>query len=239
MANTIKLQKNNTKIIAHRGLSGIECENTNAAFIAAANRSYFGIETDIHVSSDGHIIVIHDERTGRVSDVDIDVEESTFEEIKKVMLNGRDGLKRRDLVIPTLEEYISICKCYKKTAVIEIKNKFEDEMIKKTIDEIKKTGYLENVIFISFVFENLVKIREILPSQQVQFLTDKCDDALIAKLSNHKMDIDIVCHALCAELADKLHRNGIKINCWTCDDKDEAEKLMGYGVDYITSDILE
>ena len=51
--NTIKIDKKDAKIIAHRGLSGIETENTNAAFIAAGNRSYYGIETDVHKTLDG------------------------------------------------------------------------------------------------------------------------------------------------------------------------------------------
>ena len=46
--DSIKLDTRTAKMIAHRGLSGIEKENTNAAFIAAGNRSYFGIETDVH-----------------------------------------------------------------------------------------------------------------------------------------------------------------------------------------------
>ena len=54
-------------MIAHRGLSGLERENTYHAFIAAGNRSYFGIETDIHKTADGEFVVIHDETTERVS----------------------------------------------------------------------------------------------------------------------------------------------------------------------------
>ena len=50
--NTIKINKKNVKIVAHRGLSGIEVENTNAAFVAAGNRSYYGIETDIYMSQE-------------------------------------------------------------------------------------------------------------------------------------------------------------------------------------------
>ena len=46
--DTIKFDKKKTVMIAHRGLSGIETENTNSAFVAAGNRSYYGIETDIH-----------------------------------------------------------------------------------------------------------------------------------------------------------------------------------------------
>ena len=40
------------KMIAHRGYSKYELENTKEAFLAAANRSYFGIETDITLLKD-------------------------------------------------------------------------------------------------------------------------------------------------------------------------------------------
>ena len=67
--DTIKINKQITRIIAHRGLSGLERENTCAAFIAAANRSYYGIETDVHVTADGKYILIHDDDTTRVAGV--------------------------------------------------------------------------------------------------------------------------------------------------------------------------
>ena len=60
--DTIKFNKKNVKIIAHRGLSGIECENTNAAFVAAGNRSYFGIETDVHITADGKFVLVRQYR---------------------------------------------------------------------------------------------------------------------------------------------------------------------------------
>ena len=46
--NTIKVDRKNTLMVAHRGVSGIEKENTCAAFVAAGNRSYYGVETDVH-----------------------------------------------------------------------------------------------------------------------------------------------------------------------------------------------
>ena len=65
--DTIKIESKQAKIIAHRGLSGIERENTCAAFVAAGNRSYFGIETDVHVTRDGKFVIIHDEITDRIT----------------------------------------------------------------------------------------------------------------------------------------------------------------------------
>ena len=66
--DTVKLQnKGNCEMIAHRGVSGIELENTCAAFVAAGNRSYFGIETDVHRTADGQYVIIHDDTTTRVT----------------------------------------------------------------------------------------------------------------------------------------------------------------------------
>ena len=46
--NTIKVTNaGSVEFIAHRGLSGLETENTCAAFVAAGNRSHVGIETDV------------------------------------------------------------------------------------------------------------------------------------------------------------------------------------------------
>ena len=58
--DTIKFEKRQVRMVAHRGLSGIERENTCPAFIAAANRSYYGVETDVHVTQDGQFVILHD-----------------------------------------------------------------------------------------------------------------------------------------------------------------------------------
>ena len=109
--NTIKFRKGNTLVVAHRGLSGIEPENTNAAFIAAGNRSYYGIETDIHKTADGRFAVIHDGNLKRVAGVEIDVEASTLDELQKICHFDKDGAAdRTDARVTTLENYIKICK---------------------------------------------------------------------------------------------------------------------------------
>ena len=104
--NTIKINVQNKKIVAHRGASRLEKENTLAAFIAAGNRSYYGIECDIHRTADGRYVVIHDETTKRVAGDSVDVENSSFHLVRSVVLDDIDGTKRKDLFPPTLEEYL-------------------------------------------------------------------------------------------------------------------------------------
>ena len=139
--NTIKFDKKSTLVIAHRGLSGIEKENTNSAFVAAGNRSYYGIETDIHKTRDGHFVINHDGDFNRVAGENIVIEDSTLEEIQNIVLFNVNGEKDRYDLRPTkLENYLSICKKYEKHSVLELKSNFTDEDICKIIEIIKSTS---------------------------------------------------------------------------------------------------
>ena len=110
--NTIKLNTTgpNVKMIAHRGLSGLEAENTCAAFVAAGNREkYFGIECDIHRTLDGKFVIFHDDNTKRMAKDSMIIEETTFDTLRSLRLGEprNDLYHRADLVMPTLEEYIA------------------------------------------------------------------------------------------------------------------------------------
>lgn len=238
--NTIKFNKANTQVIAHRGLSGIETENTNAAFVAAGNRSYYGIETDIHRTADGRFIINHDYDFIRVAGEEIDVETSNLSDIQDIILFDKDGSKDRvDLRPSTLENYISICKKYDKHAVLELKSVFTEEEMTRIIDIIKSYDHLDNTTFISFHYENLLTVRNMLPNQSAQFLFGEFTNELIEKLIADKIDVDVFFKALNKETIDLLHSAGLKVNCWTVDNKEIAEQLVEWGVDYITSNILE
>ncbi len=238
--NTIKFQKKNTLVIAHRGLSGIETENTNSAFVAAGNRSYYGIETDIYKTADGHFVINHDDNFNRVAGRDIFIENSTLEQIQDIILFDKDKTKNRiDLHPSILENYISICKKYEKHCVLELKSNFTFDDVSKIIEIIKSFDYLENVTFISFNYDNLLKVRKILPNHPVQYLFFDFNDEIEANLIRDKIDIDVRYYALTKEKIEKFHNVGLKVNCWTVDSKEDAEKLVEYGIDFITTNILE
>ena len=238
--NTVKFDKKNTLVVAHRGLSGLETENTNAAFVAAGNRSYYGIETDIHRTLDGKFIVCHDNDLRRVGGENIPVEEVTLATALSTVLFDKDGTKgRADLRPSTLENYISICKKYEKHSVLELKSDFTDEEIAKIVETIKSLDYLENVTFIAFGFENLVKIRKILPNQSAQFLFSEVTDEIIEKVKEYNLDVDVNFKALTEENVKAFHDAGIVVNCWTVNTKEDGDRLASWGVDYITTNILE
>lgn len=238
--DTIKIDKKGTKLVAHRGLSGIEKENTNSAFVAAGNRSYYGIETDIHRTGDGRFVVCHDDNLNRVAGEDVFVEKESLYRVQSVVLFDKDGSKnRQDLRASVLENYLDICKKYSKHAVLELKSDFTDQEIEKIIEIVKSFDYLENITFISFIYSNLTKIRKICPNQSVQFLFMEINEQIIEDVVKDKIDVDAYYKNLTKETIDLLHEKGIIVNCWTVDDSKMAEQLIEWGVDYITTNILE
>lgn len=238
--NTKKINKKNTKIIAHRGLSGIEAENTNAAFVAAANRSYFGIETDIHRTADGEFAVSHDGNLKRVGGEDVAVEGVTLELLRSSVLFDKNGTKlRHDLRVSTLEEYLSICKRYEKHSILELKSDFSDEDIEKIIEIIKSFDQLDSLTFISFKYSNLEKVRRILPNHPVQFLFSNFTDEIFEKAVHDKIDIDMGHSSVTEEVIKRAHEAGLVVNAWTVDSPERAGQLIDWGIDYITTNILE
>ena len=253
--DTIKINKGQVKMVAHAGLQGMETANTCAGFIAAGNRSYWGIECDVRVAKDG-IAVLHNDSTADISPIDISISQSTMAEIQSIMLYDSPmfygmekwGLSRElkevraDLRIPSLEEYIRICKRYGKICVLELKHPMEPEALRYVVDAYRKLDYLNGVVFISFHRENLLGIRKQLPDSTVQLLTNgeqEFTDEFLDQVAANRFDLDIHIFTTTKEVVERIHSRGIKVNVWTCDWTDRAANLVEWGVDYITSNILE
>lgn len=242
MNNTIKLEnKGHTLIIAHRGLCGLEPENTNAAFIAAGNRSYYGIEADVHKTADGKYVIMHDANTLRMSGDDIEIAKATYETLRSLRLKQKDGVRgRTDLRIPSLEEYLGICKYYGKKAILELKDDFTAEDVDEICRAVEELEYMEDTVFISFKLNNLLLLKERNPDQSAQYLVEKdIDDALIQEMAERTMGIDAFQHKLTEEIIQKCRAAGVETNAWTVNRPEDARKLMDWGIDYITTNILE
>ena len=241
--DTIKIEKNNVKMIAHRGLSGILQENTIPAFNLAAQHSYFGIETDVHVTKDGKYIICHDDNLQRVAGIDMVIEQSNYEDLRKVRLFNKDGSMSEDLYLPNLEEYITICRNNNKVSVLELKNLMTEENVVEIVNIVKKLNHYENTIFISFSHENLVYCKKNFDDINCQFLMDintkeRAEFAFnFAKTYN--IDLDLFYGPLTKDFIGLCKENGIKVNVWTVDDSNKAKELISNNVDFITSNILE
>lgn len=230
-----------TRIVAHRGMSGLETENTNAAFLAAANRAGVdGIETDIRRTADGQFVLFHDDTAQRIAGDDLAIGGCTKQTLRAISLNdSHTGQKRPDLHISTPEEYIGICKKYGKFCYAELKDDFAAAEIRRIVELFEKEDYLDHTVFLSFFYGACLKLRDLLPNQKIQFLTGDASDEMIERLKKDRLDIDIVYPSLTEERVQALHRAGITINAWVVDNPEDAKRLALWGVDAITTDILE
>ena len=236
---TVEIDNIDVKMIAHRGLSGLEIENTEAAFIAAGESSHYGIEADVRRTADGRFIICHDSDLERIAGVKIDVGDLNYDDLVSIPMLNKWRIADENIHLCSLEDYISICKKYDKQAILELKSDFTHDEIKKIIEIISSFSYLDRVTFISFNYENLIRVRSVVPDQSVQYLFSEVDDELVDRLVSDKIDVAIKHTKLTKHLVERFHDAGLLVNCWTVDSKIRAEQLIRWGVDYITSNILE
>ena len=235
------------RFVAHRGLSGIETENTCAAFLLAARRGYWGIETDVHGTSDGKFVICHDANLKRVSGVDFDVRRHTLGAARKIplldfsALDGPDKASgsRSDLRVPEFRDYLSICAKYGKHPVIELKDPFSEKSLARIAGEVEEHGLLGEAVFISFVWNNCVRMRGICPDAPVMNLDGISDAAPLAAHLERRIGADFHYGKLDEKTVSEFRAAGLPVCAWTVDDPALAAQLAETGVEYLTTNILE
>ncbi len=122
-------------VAAHRGDSYNYYENTMTAFEKAIEAGADMIETDVHLTKDGHLALIHDDKVDRTTNGQGRVDEMTLEELKA--LNAGDSSAREE--IPTLEDLLALASKHNITLNIEIKEYWSEENEERCIKCIEDT----------------------------------------------------------------------------------------------------
>ena len=227
-------------MVAHRGASCLERENTCPAFVAAGVKSYFGIETDVHVTLDEKYIIVHDVDLRRMAGIDMGVMTSNFDDLRAVRFTDVDGLTPRgDIFLPSLEEYLSICKKYGKEAYLEICDVNLREHVIGMASVVDQMDMMGSTTFISFSKSNLTDLRSVYPNAKAQLLTGDISKGNVDFMINNGIDAGICYPSLTKEFVDLMHENGRIVNVWTVDTLEDAERMRDMGVDVISSNILE
>ena len=239
---TTKLWENkgDVKMIAHRGLSGILLENTVPAFELAGQKSYYGIETDVHVTKDGKFIIAHDDDLMRIAGLDLCIEETDYDTLRALRFKDVYGDSEEEtMYLPSLDECLDICKKYDKQAILELKNKMQPHEVLGIAKAVEDSGWFDRTTFISFSGENLLELRKGYPQADAQFLVEEATAEEIQFMIDNRLDADLCWDCVKSHVVERLHKAGLKVNCWTVDGKECARMMKKCGVDYITSNILE
>lgn len=209
-------------IVAHRGASGYELENSIAAFKKAIELEARMIETDAQRSKDGEIVLMHDNSIKKVTDQKGFISKLSIEKLREISLNNGES-------IPTYQDLIDLCQ-NKIKINLEIKAK---NIEKKVIDITLKNNAIENVIFSSFSLNTLKKIRALNSKARLAYLII-LEGTIIAKLDfwmKKITDLEIesinpLHKFISSKLVQEAHKKNISVIPWTVNDATRIRDLI-------------
>ena len=216
-----------TSIIAHRGASALERENTVAAFARAAALGADGVELDVRRAGDDRLVVHHDARLA-------------------------DGRLIRATPAGDLPDHIpslgaALDACAGMFVNVEIKNDAADPdfdptewLAHRVCTALAGRGDGPRWLISSFRFATVAVCRTVLPSARTAWLVETldADPDVVARTAEaghaalHPSD-----QIVDAGLIRRAHAAGLAVNAWTCDDPDRMDQLIGWGIDGICTNV--
>lgn len=211
-------------VIAHRGASSIELENSLAAFKAAAPQGADGVELDIHSTTDGELIVHHDETIGGTH-----IAKSSAQAIAALRLKNGEPVptlsQALDAIAPRLQVFIEV-----KT----LDPRWDDRLFETMDQGPNPAGYAIHG-FDHRIVRRLSAKRPGLPCGVLSSSYDvrplvALQDAGAAILWEERSLVDEV-------LISTLHDAGAQIFVWTVDEPNELSRLVAWGVDGLCTNV--
>lgn len=219
------------EIYGHRGAKGVAMENSLAGFQLAASQGIDRFELDVRLSSDGQLMVVHDEKLKRLADSHLSVSKSTAHVLGNTILNGtQQG-------IPTLEQVVSACPNVTHWQ-FEIKTHTANIGFLQPMAHLIEHFNLQNKVVITSKHIGILRaFKRSLPHIERGYVQEwPLPNGLKAALS-------LECTHLClnkslARLSyvKKAQKKGLKVSVWTVNDADDMKRLYYYNVDSIISD---
>jgi len=220
----------------HRGASGYYPENTMIAFEKAVELGANGIETDVQMTKDGVLVLIHDESVERTTNGLGYVKDYSYNELKK--LNSSSYMKNYSgkTYIPTVDEFLLFAKTHDLYINFEFKNSIfpYNKMENKLIDAILRSGIDDKVILSSFNHYSLVRCKEICPHIKTGILYMEalyrpeayCVSVKADALHPYYLSVD-------NNVITSAQKVGIKVNPFTINDEKTMKNFISIGVDGI------
>lgn len=224
-------------IYSHRGASAYAPENTMSAFRKGIEMGAKGIENDIHLTKDGHIVVCHDADVKRTSNGEGLIKDFTLEELKQFDFGSWFSPEFEGERIPTLEEVLILIKDWDGILNIEIKGIPTLDLPgieEKLVELVRKYSLTEKVIISSFNHYSLAELKRIAPEIKTAILYSE----LMYEPWNYVKNINaFAIHPgmgyLTKEIIEGCKKNGVIVNVWTANEKEHMKMLLDAGVDGI------
>ncbi|GAB7034808.1 glycerophosphodiester phosphodiesterase family protein [Streptomyces sp. NPDC021749] len=213
--------------IGHRGIMGVEPENTLRSFVRAEHEGVDVIELDLHLSKDGALVVMHDADVDRTTDGAGPIAERTLAELRE--LDAGQGER-----IPVFEEVVDAVKA---PLQAEIKDVAAAQALAEVMRERDLTGRVE---VISFHDEALAAIRTLLPGVRTALVGSRYGADVVDRaqaVGAYMLSLNI--RRLTLELVERAHAAQLKVVAWTVNTHDQLRLARGLGLDGVVTDLPE
>jgi len=227
--------------VGHRGAKGHAPENTMISFMMGTDMGVSAVETDVHLSKDGEVVLIHDHTVDRTANGHGFVKDLTLAELKKLDAGSWYDARFAGERIPTLAELLAWAKDRVGVA-IEIKNGpiYYPGIAEKTIRLLREHGMERQVILISFDHFVLREAKQIAPEIATGILyVGGLVDAVAAARAALADALHPNWAFVTPELVRTVHEVGLAISPWNPNDLPTLRMLSQMGVDSVGTDYPE
>jgi glycerophosphoryl diester phosphodiesterase len=219
--------------IAHRGASSYAPENTVAAFDLALRMGVSHIELDVHCSSDGHVVVMHDDTVDRTTNGSGPVAQHTLAALQALDAGAWFGAQFAGERIPTFAEILT-----RYTGRVHIHTEIKGRqasLAQRTVDLVRQHGMADQVTVTSFQRVRLEEVRAYAPDLPAGWLVPEVSDATIAQA--RALGLRQLCppaRTVTPELVRRLHAAGFVVRAWGVTGEELMQQVIRAGADGMT-----
>ncbi len=233
------------RIAAHRGGALLWLENSLDAYRQALALDVDYVETDVHLTADGEVVVLHDATLDRTTSGAGAVGAARTGDLRRLQLRARDGSLSHE-PIPTLGELLDLVRPSRAELLLEIKVDHRDRRYpgieENVLALLRERSLAARTIVMAFEAPTIERVRQLDPTIRTALLVERRrgarapDDVVQQAQAAGATVLGIDRRLLNAAVMTAARRAGVRVAAWTVNDEADLRRVIGLGVDIVISD---
>jgi glycerophosphoryl diester phosphodiesterase len=228
-------------VVGHRGAAGHAPENTLVAFERGLSLGADVLECDVHLTRDGHLVVMHDDTLDRTTTGSGPISAHTLAEIRELDAGAWRGQEFAGERVPTLRELLDLARGRCRLA-IEVKpesgsSSRSGELEAALASCLRESGMAVEAFVISFDHSVVRQVRSLCPdvTAGVLYVARPVDPIAMARAADATLLMPMY-ELVTPELIAQAHSAGMLVFPWTPNEPAAIAWLLSMGVDGMGSD---
>lgn len=223
-------------VIAHRGMPEIAPENTLPSFMWAINNGYWGVSCDLQRSQDGVWVLINDLTVDRTSTGNGNVADKTFAQLRALDFGSKFSGLYKNTLIPSLDEFLELCRIGKAVPIIRIKGVYAVEHLKEVVTILQKWNMEKDCAVTSVELSNLQQLRFLSPLLALGWASSTFTQLTVdGAVALHNSFLYIQSSAVTEASMTLAKTANVPVFGYECESHTEMRRLAALGVSGIAS----